>query len=105
MSTINRDNVYLYSARSGRIEVHQGCVKPYLRGKARFTFKRYGKDAHLLCPIEPGIVHHGVVWLFENDIEKARILLIDRELEAIDELHEKIKKRERNIELLMGDAK
>lgn len=100
MAPIKKDDVYLYSRHSGRIEVYQGCVRPYIRDKARFTFKRCGKDAYLQCPLDPGVVHHNVVWLFENDIQKAKELFIEHELMAIRDLNDKIKRHEWNIELL-----
>ena len=100
----NRDNVYLYSRHNGRIEVYQGYVRPYIRDKARFTFKRFGKDANLQCPLEPGVVHHNVVWLYEDDIQKARELFIEHELLAINELKDKIERHRWNIKLIEEDA-
>lgn len=100
MASVKRDNVWLYSKRSGKIEVRQGDVRPNNRYKARFIFERVGKDAYLQCPIEPGVVHAGVVWLEERDDVKARDLFIDHELEAICELEEKIERRKWNIKLL-----
>lgn len=101
---VKRDNVYLYSKRSGRIEVRQGCVRPNTRYKARFIFERCGKETYLQCPLEPGVVHNGVVWLTEPDIQKARDLFIEHERVAIEELQEKIKRREWNIKMLLEDA-
>lgn len=100
MASVKRDNVWLYSKRSGKIEVRQGDVRPNNRYKARFIFERAGKDAYLQCPIEPGVVHAGVVWLEERDDVKARDLFIDHELETICELEEKIERRKWNIKLL-----
>lgn len=104
MTAIKRDDVYLYSRYSGRIEVYQGYVRPYTRYGARFTFKRGSKDAYLQCPLEPGVVHHAVVWLYERDDQKARDLFIEHERNAICELQEKIKRREWNIKLLQEDT-
>lgn len=97
---VNRDNVYLYSKRSGRIEVRHGSIRPNNRYKARFIYERCGKDTYLQCPLEPCVVHAGVVWLEERNDAKARDLFIDHELEAICELEEKIERHKWNIKLL-----
>ena len=100
MAAISRDNVYLYSKRSGRVEVRKGCVRPNTRYKARFIYDRCGKDTYLQCPLEPGVVHAGVVWLTEKDDKKALDLFIEHEQLAIRELEEKIERHEWNIKLL-----
>ena len=104
MTTINKNDVYLYSRYSGRIEVYQGYIRPFNRYGARFTFKRGGKDTYLQCPFEPGVVNHAVVWLPERDDQKAKELFIQHERDAIVELQEKIKRREWNIKLLEEDV-
>ena len=104
MTTINRNNVYLYSRYTGKTEVHQGYLRPFNRYGARFTYERYGKDAYLQCPFESGVVRHGVVWLPERDDQKAKELFIQREKDAIAELQEKIKRREQNIKMLEEEA-
>lgn len=97
---MSRDNVYLYSRYSGRIEMYLGSVRPFTRYNGQFTFKRGGKNAYLQCSLDPGVVHHGVVWLQERDDDKARELFIEHEELAIQELKEKIERREWNIKLL-----
>ena len=107
MATIKRDNVYLYSKRSGRIEVYQGCVRPtsvYSVTNARFIFSRCGKDAYRQCTLEPCVVHNGVVWLPERDDKKAVDLFIEHERSAIQELKDKIERHEWNIKRLMEET-
>lgn len=106
MASVKRDNVYLYSKRSGRVEVRQGCVRPtsaYSVTRAKFIFSRCGKDAYLQCPLEPGVVHSGVVWLAERDDEKALKLFIAHEQVAIKELQDKIERHEWNIKRLVEE--
>lgn len=103
MTTINKNDVYLYSRYSGRIEVHQGYLSPFNRYGARFTFNRNGKDAYLQCPFEAGVVSHNVLWLPERDDKRAKELFIEHERNAILDLQEKIKRREWNIKLLEED--
>lgn len=106
MAPVKRDNVYLYSKRSGRVEVRQGYVRPtsaYSVTSARFTYNRGGKDAYLQCTLEPCVVHNGVVWLTERDDEKALKLFVEHEQVAIHELKDKIERHEWNIKRLMEE--
>lgn len=107
MAPIKRDNVYLYSRRSGRIEVRQGCVRPtsaYSVTRAKFTYDRCGKEVYLQCTLEPGVVYSGVVWLPERDDKKAMDLFIEHEQMAIQELQEKIERHEWNIKRLSEET-
>jgi hypothetical protein len=103
MASVKRDNVYLYSRRSGRIEVRQGNIRPNTRYKARFIFDRCGRDAYLQCTLEPGVVYSGVVWLTERDDKKALELFVEHEQIAIKELQDKIERHEWNIKRLMEE--
>lgn len=106
---MSRCNVYLYSRYRGRFDVYQGDVRPssYSRSKsnAKFTYIRNGKESHLQCSIEPGVVHHSVLWLPERDDTKAREIFIKHEEDAIQALREKIEHHEWNIKLIKDGAK
>lgn len=97
---VKRDNVYLYSRYRGRFDVYQGDVRPSNYGKGhngQFIFVRNGRVSNLQCSIEPGRVHHSVLWLPERDDDFAREIFIRHEEDAIKALREKIEHHEWNI--------
>lgn len=104
---VKRDGVYLYSRYRGRFDVYQGDIKPcgYSRSKCngRFTYIRNSKESHLQCSLEPGMVHHSVLWLPERDDDFAREIFVRHEEDAIQTLREKIEHHEWNIKQIMEE--
>lgn len=100
MTKVKRDNVYLYSRYRGRFDVFQGDVRPsnYTRDRySQFVFMRNGKESHLQCSNNPGVIHHSVLWLPIRDDKLARKLFIEHEEDAIQALKDNIEQRKLNI--------
>jgi hypothetical protein len=62
------------------------------------------KDKFMTCSSVEGIVYNSTVWLSDNDIERAKEVLINHERTEMASLYNKIKHHLRRIKILKGDA-
>lgn len=103
------ENAYLYSIWSGKLVVREGyvrhtsCLKTTEKDLGYFIIlKNNEKRAQ---SIKPGVVYNGMVWLTENDPNKAIDLLIADKQFKINGLQDKIDNLLGDIELLNNRRK
>lgn len=96
-----KENAYLYSLWSGQFKKYKGNVYRSRYNKNNIAFNNGHKN--MQCCESPGIVCNAVVWLEEDDENKARSILINYELSQIEKLKDKIANHEYKILILRGE--
>lgn len=97
------ENAYLYSIWSGKLVVREGYVRHTSclnRSEKLGYFIILKNDEKRSQSIKPGVVYNGMVWLTENDPNKAIELLISDKQFKIDDLRDKIDNLLKDVELL-----
>lgn len=98
------ENAYLYSIWSGKLVVREGCVrhtsclKTTEKDLGYFIIRKNNEKR--AQSIKPGVVYNGMVWLTENNLNKAIELLISDKQIKIDDLRSKMDNLLADIELL-----
>ena len=89
-------NGFLYSIWNGTVKAYEGEIKVIdeERGIFKSTTKRF------TCHAEPEKIYNAVVWLKEQDDERAVQLLIDYNYTQLDLVYEKVDNYKNKIQML-----
>lgn len=89
-------NGVLYSIWNGSVRVYEG--EAIVIDEERGIFK--SKSKRFTCHAEPGKIYNAVVWLKEQDDERAVQLLIDYNYTQLDLTYEKVYNYQNKIQML-----
>ena len=98
------EKAYLYSIWTGKLVVREGyvrhtsCLKTSDKELGYFVILKNNEKR--TQSIKPGTVYNGMVWLTENNSNKAIDLLISDKQSKIDDLQSKINNLLNDVELL-----
>ena len=89
-------NGFLYSIWNGSVKAYEGEV--IVIDEERGIFK--SKTTRFTCHAEPGKINNAVVWLKEQDDDRAVQLLIDYNYTQLDLAYEKVDNYKNKIQML-----